>query len=148
MFLATRRFDLPSTDALATVQREMESLFGRVLNHAPDAERNAQSWFAPVAMWDDTDKLYVELEIPGVAKDSVDLTVHKGVLRISGERRAPEGERNYKFNDRVYGTFDRTIGLPDYVDSDSVEARLTDGVLHIELSKRVEAQPKKIALKD
>ncbi|WP_010583356.1 Hsp20/alpha crystallin family protein [Schlesneria paludicola] len=147
MFVRTRRFNLPTTDALTTVQREMENLFGRVLHDATENSSN-YGWRAPIAMWEDADKVYLELDVPGVAKDTVDLTVHDGVLRITGERKTPEGDRTYWANERNYGTFGRTVALPKDVDADNIDAHLTDGVLQIVLSKRPEAQPKKIALKD
>jgi len=99
-------------------------------------------------MWDNPDKVLLEIELPGVTKDSIDLTIHNGMMRVSGERKCPEDERNYWVNERLYGPFDRTISLPDDVDPDSVDAQLTDGVLHISLSKRPEAQPKKVTVKD
>lgn len=148
MLLRTRRFNVPSADALSTVQREMENLFGHVLSDASQNGQTTHGWRTPVAMWDDADKVFLELELPGVARDSLDVSVHKGTMRISGERKAPEGDRNYWVNDRVYGTFERNVALPEDVDADSIDARLTDGVLHIELSKRPEAQPKKITVRD
>lgn len=143
MLLRTHRFSLPSTDTLANVQREMENLFGRVLTDSSDASAAARGWRAPLAMWSDNDRVYFEIEVPGVAKESVDLTIHNGVMRVSGERKRPEEERNYWVNDRVYGTFDRSISLPEDVDVDSVEARLTDGVLQITLSKKPECATEK-----
>jgi len=148
MLVRTRRFNLPSSDALGTVQREMEQLFGRFLNDSSENGRTARGWRASAAVWDNADKVSLEIELPGVTKDSIDLTIHKGVMRISGERKAPEGDRNYWVNERLYGPFDRTISLPDDIDPDSVDAQLTDGVLHVSLSKRPEAQPKKVTVKD
>lgn len=101
-----------------------------------------------IAMWDDADKLYLDVEVPGVTKDTIDVSVHKGVMRIAGERKAPEGDRNYWVNDRVYGTFERTINLPEDVDADSIDAQLSEGVLHVVVSKRPEAQPRKITVRD
>jgi len=130
------------------MQREMENFFGRFLNESAESHGAARGWRAAVSMWDDANKVFLEVELPGVTKESLDLTVHNGVMRISGERKAPEGERNYWVNERLYGPFDRTIALPDDVDSDNIEAQLSDGVLQITLSKKPEAQPKKIAVKD
>lgn len=146
MLLSARRFSLPTPDTLANVQREMESLFGHVLNGGTE-NGTRPSWNSAVAMWEDGDKVYVELELPGISRDSLDLTVHHGVLRITGERPAPEGDRKYRFNQRSYGKFERSFELSDDVDTDSIDAGYTDGVLQIVLSKRPEAQPKKITLK-
>jgi HSP20 family protein len=146
MLVRTRRVGLPAVDPVSSMQREMEHLFGRFLNGT--SENGAvRGWHAAVAMWDDSNKVFVELELPGVSKDDIELTVHNGMLRVSGERKLPEGNRNYWVNDRSYGPFDRAITLPDDVDADSIDAELSDGVLRIVLSKKPEAQPKKIAVK-
>lgn len=147
MLLSTRRFAIPTADPFASMRREMDHLFNRFLTDLPEDGGATRGWFAPVAMWDDTERVYLEVELSGVAKEDVDLTVHNGTLRISGERKLPEGDRNYWVNDRVYGRFDRAISLPEDVDSDSIDAHLVDGVLHIELAKKPEAQPKKITVK-
>ena len=146
MLVRTRRIGLPSADPMSSMQREMDHLFGRFLNVAPE-NGAARGWHAVVAMWDDADRVFVELELPGVSKDDIDVTVHNGMVRVSGERKLPEGNRNYWVNDRVYGPFDRAINLPEDVDADSIDAELSDGVLRITLSKKPEAQPKKIAVK-
>lgn len=147
MMLTTRRFGLPSADPFASMRRDMERLFGRFHSETPENGGPARGWYAPVALWDDAGKVYLEAELPGVSKDDLDVTVHNGVLRITGERKHPESERNYWVNDRMYGAFERAIALPDDVDADSIDAHLTDGVLHITLSKRPEAQPKKVTVK-
>jgi len=118
------------------------------LNGSENNGQSASGWRAAVAVWDDSDRVLLEVELSGVTKDSIDLTVHKGVLRISGERKRPEGDRNYWVNERVYGPFDRSFSLPDDVDPETIDAQLTDGVLHVSLSKRPEVQPKKVAVKD
>jgi HSP20 family protein len=148
MLVRTRRFSLPSSEALSTIQREMDHLFGRMLKSSPEVANGHSDWHASVAMWDDADKVYFDIELPGVDKENIDVTVHNGMLRISGERKPPEGERRYWVNDRVYGAFNRTVMLPDDVDAETIDAQLTNGVLHIVLSKRPEAQPKKITVKD
>lgn len=147
MLLRARRFNFPTADTLSSMQREMENLFGHVLSDTSGNGTASHGWRAPMAVWDDADKIYVEFELPGVSKDTIDITVHKGQLRVTGERKAPEGERKYWVNDRCYGPFDRTLNLPDDVDSESVDARFTDGVLQLVVSKRPEAQPKKVELK-
>ncbi len=70
-----------------------------------------------------------------------------GTRRSAGERKHPEEDRNYWVNDRAYGAFERAIALPDDVDANSIDAHLTDGVLHITLTKRSEAQPTKVTVK-
>jgi HSP20 family protein len=68
------------------------------------------------------------------------------MLFIRGERKPEEG-RQYLYNGRVWGQFERVITLPEAVDADNVEAELTDGILRVALPKRPEAKPKTIMLK-
>lgn len=145
MLLSTRRF-APSVDLFAPMRRDLDQLFGRFLNDMSADGGVTRGWYAPVAMWDDNEKVFLEVEMPGISKDDVDLIIQNGMLRISGTRKQPE-ERNYWVNDRSYGAFDRAISLPDDVDADSIDAQLSDGVLHIVLSKKPEAQPKKITVR-
>ena len=105
------------------------------------------SWSsAPVAMWEDDDHIFIEAELPGVADEDVDVTVHNGRLFIRGELRPDEG-RQYLYNGRSFGRFERMITLPEAVNAYEVEGTLRDGVLRVDLPKRPEAKPKKIALK-
>jgi len=89
----------------------------------------------PVALWEDRDHVYAEADLPGVAEEDLDVTVEDGRVFIRGERK-PEAYRNYLYDGRSYGRFERVITLPEAVDSDHVEARLNRGVLSIALSKR------------
>jgi HSP20 family protein len=122
----------------------LDSFFDRIFGE--DGFVN-QAWGGvPVAMWQDDDHLYVEAELPGVAEADVDVTVHNGMLFIRGERRPEEG-RTYLYNGRSFGRFERVVTLPEAVDTDAVQAELTNGMLRVALPKRPEAKPKKIALK-
>ena len=101
-------------------------------------------WTAPVAIWSDNDRTYLELELAGLSSDDFEVVAHNGQLSITAERKAPEEERRYAYNDRRYGKFSRVFTLPDAIDPDSITAELTNGVLKLTLSHRPEAQMKKI----
>jgi HSP20 family protein len=100
----------------------------------------------PVSLWQDDDHLYVEADLPGMADEDVEVTVHRGVLYIRGERK-PEPDRQYLYNGRTWGRFERAITLPDEVDTEAVQAELTQGVLRVSMPKRPETKPRKIMLK-
>jgi HSP20 family protein len=100
----------------------------------------------PVSLWQDEDHLYVEADLPGMADEDVEVTVHRGVLTIRGERK-PEPDRQYLYNGRTWGRFERAITLPDEVDTEAVQAELTQGVLRVSMPKRPETKPRKIMLK-
>jgi HSP20 family protein len=68
------------------------------------------------------------------------------MLFIRGERK-PEEDRQYLYNGRAWGRFERVITLPEAVDADNVQAELSNGILRVALPKSPQAKPKKITLK-
>jgi len=123
----------------------LDSFFDQVFGDVANATNQAWS-FAPVAMWQDEDYLYIEAEMPGFSDNDIEVTVHNEMLFIRGERKPEEG-RKYLYNGRSYGRFERTITLPEAVKTDGVQATLSNGVLQVALPKSPEAKPKRIAIK-
>jgi HSP20 family protein len=125
----------------------VDSWFDRVFGEDGEGFRPATAAgnFA-VSVWGDEKHLHVEAELPGVLENDLDISVHDGVLTIRAERRAEEG-RAYLYNGRSFGHFERTIVLPEEVDTENVEATLSNGVLRIDLPKHPAARPRKITLK-
>jgi HSP20 family protein len=107
----------------------------------------ASRWLAPASLWEDQGKFNLEIELPGVKSEDVDITFEDNSLRIKAVRKTVEEERKYWHNERAYGEVARVITLPDTVDPDSIEASMVDGVLHVTIAKRPETQPKKINVK-
>jgi HSP20 family protein len=96
------------------------------------------------------DALLVRVDMPGLAADEIDVTVEDGLLTITGERREEDREEGKGFirSEMTYGTFLRTIQLPNGADEDNVEAVVRNGVLeirvpmqHREQGRRVNVQP-------
>jgi HSP20 family protein len=141
--LPTLRNNTAPAPATAGPINRLDSLFDRFFGDGGFMGQ-AGSW-APVAMWEDDDHVYVEAELPGVSHEDVDVTFQNGMLFIRGER-TPEEGRRYLYNGRTYGRFERVITLPEAVKTDDVQATLTNGVLFIDLPKSPEAKPKKITL--
>lgn len=112
-----------------------------------DGRANA---FAPTFEVKETnDSFVVKADMPGVEEKDVDVSLHNGVLSITGTRTSEtrnEGDAYY-VQERQYGSFSRSFGLPDTADSEKVEAQLTNGVLTVTIGKRAEAKPRKIAFK-
>ena len=80
-------------------------------------------------------------------QEDIDITLDKNLLKITAERKAPEGERKYWHQERAFGKVQRVVSLPETVATDNVEADFRDGVLSIRLAKKPEVQPKKIAIR-
>ena len=104
-------------------------------------------WHAPASIWEAENTFHIELDAPGVAKEDVELTFDKGTLQITLERKLPEGDRTNWHNERGFGKVTRSVSLPDTVDPSTITAELTNGVLHVTITKRPESQPKKIEVK-
>jgi HSP20 family protein len=87
---------------------------------------------------------------PGIDPASVDISLDRGVLTISGERRAalPASDEKVTLhgNERFSGRFRRVVSLPDDIDPNAVSATFTDGVLHVNVKRRESAQPRRIAV--
>jgi HSP20 family protein len=117
--------------------------FDTLFNHFFRAE-DVATWRAPASIWEAENVFHIEVDAPGVKKEDVELTFDKGALQITLERKAPEGERTNWHNERGYGKVSRSVSLPETVDPETITAELTNGVLHVTITKLPEAQPKKI----
>jgi HSP20 family protein len=105
----------------------------------------APTWSAaPLAMWEDEQNVFVEMDAPGVAEADIDVTFHHGELVIVGERKAEQRANGH--DTRRYGRFGQRITLSVPVDVDKVSAKLANGVLAVTLPKSEAAKPRRIAL--
>lgn len=108
-----------------------------------------ESAFTPACEIRNQEKAYqVELDMPGLKREDIDIEVKENHLYISGERKS-EGrdEKNQVVrSERRYGKFARVFSLPQDVKADGIEASFEDGVLYVTLAKEEKAQPKKITI--
>jgi len=103
--------------------------------------------FAPASLWEEEGRWCVEVDLPGVKQEDIDVTLEKSALKLTAERRVPQEDRKFWHQERTYGKIERLITLPETVDPEAIEAELKDGVLRLYLAKRPELQPKKIQVK-
>lgn len=85
---------------------------------------------------------------PGIDPATLDVQLVKGTLTIAGERKVdalPE-KATLHIDERFAGRFRRVVSLPDDVDPNAIEAKYRDGVLHVRIQRRAEAQPRRIAI--
>ena len=148
MTLATRS-NRGLVDPFDAVNRDLDTFVQRVFG------RDGGTTLAPYAVdvYEDADRLHVEAELPGFNKDQVDVTIDNNVLTITAERGgetpSEDGDQNRRgwlMRERRFTRFQRSFSLPNTIDGSSVDAKLTDGVLHVTLSKRQEAKPRKISI--
>lgn len=90
---------------------------------------------------EDENAFHVKVELPGMDKDDVDVTLSASVLTIRGEKKRDDEEKGKNFyrKERSFGSFRRSLPIPVDVDETKVEARFRKGVLYIELPKTEEA---------
>lgn len=93
------------------------------------------------------DRFEIQAELPGIAKEDLDLKLQGNYLEISGKRsiEAPEGYRVHR-SERASHSFSRSFTLPENVESEKAEAILKDGILFLTLPKSESAKPKQIAI--
>ncbi len=128
------------------LRREMDRLFSSVLSNVDDVSWPLTGRGRPAAnVWETDDALKVELEVPGVNSDQVELSVVGGELSIRVDRPDVDEEGTaYHRRERPVGAFARVLRLPVPVDADRVEAEMRHGVLTISLPKAESARPRKI----
>ena len=99
-----------------------------------------------VDLVDNKDSLQVKVELPGVKKDDVEISLKDDLLTIKGEKKEEKEEKdeNRYYVERSYGSFSRTLTLPSLVKSDKVEATFKDGILVITLPKDEEEKAREV----
>lgn len=133
-------------DPLMLAGRDVNELFDRWFD-LPNARSTASRWSPAATVWEDDDSFHVDVELPGVDRDAIEITFEKGRLLIAAKRPKPETEHRVHHDERAWGEVTRGFNLPDTVDAESVEASLHDGVLNVTLAKRPEVLPRKIEIK-
>lgn len=126
----------PST--LEGLRREFDSALS-----AASTCRDARSG---LAVWEADDRVTIEVDVPGIAEDNLEVSVEDGVVHISGERHKPEREGELKHQAGRFGPFQRSISLHETLDATSVTAGLECGVLTLTILRRAESQPRKIPI--
>ncbi len=131
-------------DPLQTVLSEIQPAFA--WNGNGNGHGAALRKIAPLSLWEDAQAVYLEMDVPGIRLEDLDVAIHKGRLTIKGHRKATETVPEFSYQERFFGEFERSVMLDEWVDPTSIEATLRDGVLRLKLSKKPEAQRQKIAI--
>ncbi|MDP0500364.1 MAG: Hsp20/alpha crystallin family protein [Verrucomicrobiota bacterium JB022] len=121
--------------------QELDRFFDEAFTAFSRGNGTAAGVQRPAADWLEEDKNYlVHLELPGVPKEAVNISVQDGVLTVEAKQEAKEENRQRRFHYR------RSFHLPDTVDAEAVTAKLEHGVLQLTLPKAEKAQPRQIAV--
>jgi HSP20 family protein len=115
---------------------------------AQETRRYGRSWTPRADIYETENHIVVQLDIPGIKADDVDIQCEKGMLSIKGERpfKNDEPKHQYYRVENPYGPFERYFEIPRTLDVSKVEAKYQDGVLTLAFPKTEEAKPKKIEI--
>jgi HSP20 family protein len=120
--------------------RDIDAWFDRMTGRTPNGQ-----WPMPMDAYKRDNDLWVDIDLPGVSANSLDINVERNVLTVSAQR-----DWDRKDGDQVYlaerhrGTFRRQVHLGDGLDADRIEATYNDGVLTLRIPVAETAQPKKV----
>src|SRR6267154_5377270 len=131
-------------DRLANMRAEMDRVFEATFGKFSRSPAPLSRWNPAVNVYQDKDQFTVVVELPGLKKEEIEITLHDDTLTISGERKREESGEQEFLTERLYGKFQRSLTLPTAVDAEKVKASYKDGLLQVELPKAEEAKPKQI----
>ena len=130
---------------LAAIQNEMS----RFMNGLVEGNgRTNQSWVPAVDVWETENELVYAFDLPGIPEDKISVEFDEGALMVTAEREREqqvENDRFYRY-ERRYGTFTRTVGLPQGATEEHVVADYKNGVLEIRVRKPEEKKPHRIQI--
>ena len=127
------------------LNRELNRIFdARPLTHQVSQRVvEGSGWTPRVDIAETTDAFCVKADIPGVNPEDIEISLHKGVLTVRGERKTDDevNEGNFTRRERYRGTFSRQFNLPETADEETVSARSANGVLEITIPKVKKTEP-------
>jgi HSP20 family protein len=130
---------------LAALQDEMSRFVGSAFGEGNGQQR---AWVPAVDVWETDKEIVYAFDLPGIPEDKISIEFEDNSLTVSGERERTKeisDERFYRF-ERRFGSFSRTIGLPQNVSEDQIEADYRDGVLEVRVAKPETPKPRRIQI--
>ena len=135
----------PTFGRLSNLRDELDTLFE--LPFWSNFGRQTQlfsGWTPALDLYQNNDNVIAVIELPGMRKEDIEISLHDGTLTIAGERKSETSDGAAERTERYVGKFRRSITLPTRVDANKVSATYRDGILTVTLPKAEEAKPKQI----
>lgn len=136
----------PHMPSFTSLKDEMDKLFDEFWRKRPFFETG---WSPELDVAETSENIIVKVEVPGLDPKDIDISITGGTLTLKGEKREEKEEKDKYYHrvERRYGSFMRTVDLPESVDTEKVKAECKNGILEIILPKVEKAKPKKITVK-
>jgi HSP20 family protein len=135
-------------DRMWTLNRALDQALSAGFDRAA---RGAQLWVPAMDVAEKADAYLINVELPGVEPSQVEINFEQNVLTIRGTKPSSfdgsNGEYRVYTAERVTGEFERSVRVPDFVDSDRIEASYSHGLLRVVIPKAQAAQPRKIEIR-
>lgn len=135
---------------LNTIQGEINRLFNSFFDTSVGAgEGVGRRWLPAMDLVEADDHYVLRADLPGLSHDDVKIEVEDNVLTVSGERKAEHEQREEGYHrlERSYGSFSRSLTLPQGVDPEALQATFDRGVLEVRIPKPEERKPRRVAIK-
>ena len=129
-------------------RRSISNLFDDFFTIKPSTLFETE-WMPSVDVHEDAKGIYVKAEMPGMDEKNIDVNIENNYLTIKGEKKEEREEKRDKrtiVTERKFGSFERTIRLPDGIQADKVKADFKNGVLAINIPKEKVEEPKKVKI--
>jgi HSP20 family protein len=134
---------------LDSLQAEMNRLFDGFFGTGSTTRNGAlRRWIPSMDLVESGDELVLRADLPGMTEDDVSIEIKDNVLTVSGERRSENEEKGESFYraERAFGSFSRSLTLPEGVSPDAVKASFDKGVLEVRVPKPEERKPHRVAI--
>jgi HSP20 family protein len=136
---------------LNTIQNEMNRLFNTFFDQPAQSGRGSATsrrWLPPMDLIETADQYLLRADLPGLSEADLNIQLEDNVLTVSGERKAEHRDDQEGFYrlERAFGTFSRSLTLPDGVDPEGVQAHFDRGVLEISIPKPEQKKPKTVQI--
>jgi HSP20 family protein len=133
---------------LVSLQDQVNRLFEDRVLQGRTNQADLATWAPAADIYETENDLVAKVDLPGVQETDIDIRVENNILAIRGERKFEKevNEDCYLRVERAFGTFTRSLSLPNIVEVDNIRASLQNGVLTIRMPKREEAKPKQVKI--
>jgi HSP20 family protein len=132
---------------LSNLQDQVNQLFESATPSQGDHSA-LTAWAPAVDIHETENELVLKADLPGINEKDIDIRVENNMLTVRGERNFSQEvkEDNYLRIERSYGSFSRSFGLPNTVNTEAIKAEYKNGVLTVEMPKRAESKPKQVKI--
>ncbi len=133
----------PNVDPIALLEARISDLLSLIQD--PRVQKQLQAWAPPLSVWESEEKIFIRVDLPGVSKEDIDISLKNNMVCINGLRRNIPQDAGFmpRLVETQFGHFARNIILPAEIINTEISSSVKDGILEINLQKQGVTRPKK-----